>query len=255
MIVAYLDIETSPALSYHFGMRNIFISPDQVVERTRVLCFAVRWEIDGKRERRTQFFSEWDGHDVAQELFNVYDRADIVVHYNGKRFDTPHARREMEEHGTGVPSPFLEIDLWVETKSRFAFMTSKLQSLVTELDNATKIKHTGIDLWISVLRGDVKAQRLMRRYNIHDVDLMVDVFPRLLPWIKVPNYGLVDAEPGAGGIDENVVCPRCNKSSTLERRGKVALSTGTYQAYRCTKDGGWVRGTKRIDSVQVVTLQ
>lgn len=252
MKVAYIDIETSPALSYHFGMRNIFISPGQVLERTRVLCFAVRWEIDGKLDKRTKFYGEWQGDDIALELFRVYDDADVVIHYNGKRFDTPHARREIAEHepSLGVPSPFLEIDLWIETKGRFAFMTSKLQSLVEELDNASKVKHQGIDLWIQVLNGDVKAQRLMRKYNIHDVDLMVNVYPKLLPWIKVPNVNLINEN------FEDVRCPRCGGTDLIES-GKVSLLSGNYKAYRCKNDGGWVRSTKRIEgqSVSVVTVQ
>lgn len=256
MKVALIDIETSPALSYHFGMRNIFISPQQVQERTRVLCFAVRWqegytpEPDGK----TEFFAEWKGHDIARELFKVYDEADVVIHYNGKRFDTPHARREMIEDGLPTPSPVVELDLWQETKGRFAFMTTKLQSLAEELLQSSKLSHEGIALWIAVLAGDPEARQRMEDYNIQDVDLMVELLPLLLPWIKVPNVSLVDSAAVGPLLAADVPCPRCGRVDTLKPRGKAVTVSGVYQSYRCENDGGYVRGTRRIDGAGVVGI-
>ena len=50
-----IDIETSPHLGYFFQTKNTFIQPSQIVEPTRMLSFAAKWE----HENRVMFESEF----------------------------------------------------------------------------------------------------------------------------------------------------------------------------------------------------
>src|SRR5690606_22016747 len=38
-----LDVETSPMLSYHFGLWDQNIGINQIVKQSRIICFAAKW--------------------------------------------------------------------------------------------------------------------------------------------------------------------------------------------------------------------
>ena len=93
MRILHLDLETSPITAYVWGLWKQNISLKQIIDTSRVMCFAAHWEgAKGKPE----FYSEWqDGHEaMIRKLFELISEADAVVTYNGKSFDLPVANRE-----------------------------------------------------------------------------------------------------------------------------------------------------------------
>jgi hypothetical protein len=245
--IAALDIETAPAKVYTFQLDKPYITLDQVIEPSRMICFAAQFS--DRRTKPVEFYAEWKsdgGHEaMVRQAWRVADEADILLHFNGKRFDTPWLRTEFARLGLKPPAPFHEIDLYQQTR-QFFLMSHKLQHVSTHLvDSGGKLHHSGFQLWRDVLDGDPKAQRLMERYNRRDVTALWDVFDELKPWLKIPNAGLYGAPVGA--------CPRC-ESTNVQRRGLKALLTGVYQQYQCQDCGGWFRSSHRttaVDSVEV----
>ena len=75
--VLTLDIETSPHLAWSFSLWNTTISPDMIVEPSRVLCFAAKWLTGSK----VMLFSEWEhGHDeMIRQAHRLIDECDILV--------------------------------------------------------------------------------------------------------------------------------------------------------------------------------
>ena len=83
--VLTIDIETSPALARVWGLFDVTVSVSQIVEPSRVLCYAGKW----LGEKRTTCVSEFhDGKKVmVQTMWDMLNDADIVVGYNHVRFE------------------------------------------------------------------------------------------------------------------------------------------------------------------------
>lgn len=240
-----IDIETSPMLSHTWGTYNQNIGLNQIMESTEMLCFAAKW-LDGKQ---TLFWSQHhDGYDTMVEAaHSLLDQAEVVMHYNGAKFDIPHLNREFVEAGFGPPAPYQQIDLLKTVKKQFRFPSNKLAYVSQTLGLEGKLKHTGHELWVQCMAGDDEAWKLMRRYNKQDVALLEELYYKLQPWItQHPSLGLYSSEKDA--------CPGCG-GEALERRGFAYTKVSAFQRYRCTDCGKWSRSTKREDYVNVVPAE
>lgn len=182
-----VDIETSPNIVYAWGLWDQNVSVSQIIEPSRVLCFAAKWY----GTKRTQFYSEHEGtHDaMVREAWRLYDEADVVVTYNGPRFDNVHLAREFILAGLGPPSPWVDIDLLAVARRRFKFVSNKLGYVTTALDLPTKLETGGQALWNDVMKGDDKAWAKFKRYNIQDVEVTERLLETLWPWINSPHLG------------------------------------------------------------------
>lgn len=184
-----------------------------------------------------------DGHDeMLNGIHGLLDEADAILTWNGKSFDQKHLNREFLEAELGPPSPYAHIDLMVEVKRSFRFASNKLDHVSRRLGLAGKVEHEGHALWVKCLQGDEKAWARMVRYQKQDVNLLVELHEKLLPWLSnYPHQGLYSGE-----LD---CCQRCG-SMDLEKRGYAYTALGRYQQYRCRACGGWSRSVKREDGVQ-----
>jgi predicted RNA-binding Zn-ribbon protein involved in translation (DUF1610 family) len=182
-----------------------------------------------------QFASEWDQreedepdqHDILWELL---DKADVVITYNGDKFDLPIVNREFLTRGYLPPSPYFSVDLYRTVKRKFRFLYNKMDYVCRELGIGRKVKHEGFELWTKVMDGDAKARAKMERYNKQDVRLLEPLYKHLLPWIDThPNHALY--------VDTNEpVCPNCG-SKHLHKKGVQRTQTQIYQRYSCQSCG------------------
>lgn len=238
MRILVLDIETAPNLAHVWGLWNQNVGLPQLLESSRVICFAAKW-IGSKK---MMFFSEHQhGHEeMMRAAHELLDQADVVVHYNGKKFDVPHIQTEFARYGLEPTSPFKQVDLLATVRREFRFPSNKLDAVTKELGLVGKFKHDGHILWIKCLLGDAKAWREMKRYNVQDVRLTEELYVKLLPWIKNhPSHSLY-------GGQEGCVCG----SDDLEKRGFAYTAVSRFQQYRCRDCGRWMRSGKaesRVD--------
>ena len=246
MRIGFWDIEMAPATVHSWGLFNQTHSLNQIVEQPYMLSFAWRWY----GEKKVIFKSvHHDGYEeMILALRALFDEADALVSWNGAGFDTKHAQREFIQLGLIPPSPVKEIDLMRKTKAKFRFLSNKLDNVAQQLGVGAKKSTGGHELWVACMAGDEKAWRKMRTYNVQDVNLLVLLYERLLPWIdQHPNVALYD--------DINGGCPNCG-STNLQRRGKEVTSAGTYTRYQCQAEGcgKWFRGSKRLETTAVRPL-
>lgn len=180
MKILLLDIETTPMQVYAWGLWDQNISIDQIIKPTEMLCFGARW-LDGKK---VIFKSvHHDGKQaMLEELHKLMDEADALVGWNSAAFDHKHINREFLENGMQPPSPVKDLDLMSITKSNFQFPSNKLDYVAQALGVGAKVKHSGFSLWIKCMEGDDKAWKEMKKYQIQDVNLLVDLYYHLLPW-------------------------------------------------------------------------
>lgn len=239
-----IDIETRPNLAYVWGLWDQNIGLNQIEETGTVISWAAKWHGD----RKVHFASDHhDGHaEMVRKAWEMLDEADAVIGYNSKAFDMKHLNREFVLAGMPPPSPYIDIDLLTVVKQRFKFTSNKLQHIATELGIGSKVQHSGFDLWLACMRGDEKAWKTMKRYNMQDVVLTEQVYERLLPWIKIhPHLGLYGGNPEA--------CPRCGHSD-ITKRGFAHTRTSSYQIVQCKKCGGYSRTNKVEERVKSTTI-
>lgn len=235
MKILSLDLETSPNLAHVWQLFNQNVGLSQLRETTEVICFAAKWV-----GRPTIMF--WSTHHHGKDVMlakahELLSEADVVMTWNGKRFDTPHLMREFLEAGMDPPAPFEQIDLCNVVRKRFRFASNKLQHVSEQLGLAGKVQHEGHMLWVKCLAGDDKAWAAMRRYNKQDVALLEQLYEKLQPWIPGhPNAGL--------RVDGERRCPACGGES-LEKRGWAFTRQGRYQRFQCKGCAKWLRGTRR----------
>lgn len=230
-----LDLETSPNVAHVWGLFNQTVSLSQLRESTRVICFAAKWHGSKKVEFHSDFHN---GHeDMVAAAYDLIGSADVVVHFNGKRFDMRHLRKEFLLAGMPPYRPVQEIDLYQEAK-QFAFSSHKLEHLLNELSLGGKVKHAGHGLWVGCMAGDPKSWADMRRYNIGDIRKTEELYDRLRPWLrKHPHMGLYTGDPNC--------CPNCG-SINRQKRGPVAVGISLYQQFCCNDCGRWYRGSKTL---------
>lgn len=245
MRILAIDIETRPSLAYIWSLWDDFVPLDRLIESGEMISFAAKWV--GDSESEVVFRSDFhDSHKkMVKKAWELLDEADVVLHFNGRRFDVPHLQREFLELGLMPPSPFKQIDLLETCKSQFKFLSNKLDYVSKKLGLTQKVKHEGFSLWVKCMAGNEKAWDEMREYNIRDTLVLEELYDVLRPWVK--------SHPSFAAQTGTNVCPKCGEDA-LKPHGTVFLTTGKYQRYECKACHAWSRGTKRIDGVQVTQV-
>jgi len=240
--ILVIDIETSPHLSFHWRRFKENIPPEYTVEESRVLCFAAKWV----GEHDVHFHAEWEGGHKAmmKHAHTLLDEADAVVHFNGMKFDIKRLNTEFLLLGFDEPSPFKQIDLYLQSKKHFAFSSGKLKHILERLALTEKDPvGARMDLWIRTLSGDKEARRDMRKYNIQDVLSTEELYNYMLGWLRPhPNWGLfIDDVEDA----ESPVCPNCGSREVI-KKGVEHTQVRSYQRWKCKACGKHSRGRKHI---------
>ena len=235
MKLLFLDLETTPMTAHTWGLWQQNIGLNQIVESTEVMCFGARWYGQKKVIFRSTHHHGKKG--MLEELHALMDEADIVCGWNSASFDHKHIRREFLEAGMLPPSPTKDLDLMRVVKSQFKFPSNKLDYVAQRLGVGAKVKHSGFELWLQCMSGDNKAWKEMQKYQEQDVNLLIDLYEKLRPWIKNhPSYPIHNNKEDG--------CPACG-SNKLQRRGYDRTNTAVYQRLQCQTCGKWMRGTKR----------
>lgn len=220
--------------AHTWGLWQQNVGLNQIIESTSVMCFGARWY--GQEKVIFRSTHHHGKPKMLEDLHALMDEADVVCGWNSATFDHKHIRREFLEAGMTPPSPTKDMDLMRVVKSQFRFPSNKLDYVAQKLNVGAKVKHSGFELWIKCMAGDSKAWKEMKEYQIQDVNLLIDLYEKLRPWIKnhpsVPLHNL--AEDGC------VVCG----SLKLQKRGYEKTSTAIYQRLQCTDCGKWMRTAK-----------
>lgn len=180
MKILYLDIETTPIKAWVWGLWDQNVAINQIIEPTEMLCFGARWH--GKKNVIFKSVHHDGKKTMLEELHKLMDEADVLVGWNSAAFDHKHINREFLENGLQPPSPVKDLDLMSIVKANFQFPSNKLDYVAQALGVGAKVKHSGFQLWIDCMDGKDKAWKEMKKYQLQDVNLLVDLYDILLPW-------------------------------------------------------------------------
>jgi DNA polymerase elongation subunit (family B) len=232
MKVLELDIETAPNLVYTWGLFKQNIGINQIVKPGYTLCWAAKWQHEPARMMRFASVQQDTEEIMLRLLWSLLDEADVVVHYNGKKFDVPTINREFVRIGLVPPSNYHQIDLYQVVKKQFNFASNKLDYVCQQLGLGNKLHHKGMELWTQCMAGDAKAWATMERYNKQDVRLLRKLYIRLQPWIMShPNRGMYMEDP------TKLVCPSCGSKKLTNKGVERPARVNAYRRYKCDSCG------------------
>ena len=238
MKILHFDLETKPILAWIWSLWTKFISIEQIEEDWMILCWAAKWHQAGhvmyaalwhEQDPESQYINPENEYQILLKLWYLLDEADVVVAHNARKFDVKKFNAKCFEYGLTPPQPYKVVDTLETSKKSFGLTSHKLDYTAKLKGYGNKLD-TKFDTWLEVIRGNKKTRQHMLDYNIHDVELLEDIYTDMLPWMN--------RHPVPQGVKQ------CKCGSTEFRQsGTVSLTAGVYQTYRCKHCGSWYRDT------------
>lgn len=232
MKILLLDLETSPNTAYVWGIWQENIPLQRLIESSKVLCWTAKWY--GEDEVYFQSIYSSKEKTMLKRIHQLLDAADAVVTYNGNKFDLPVLNKEFFLHGFSPPAPYKSVDLYKTVRSKFRFVSNKLDYVCQQLKLGKKVD-TDFSLWVRCMEKDPDAWKVMEDYNTNDVLLLESLYDKIKPWIK--------GHPNHSVYTNSLVCPRCGDSH-IQSRGFTTLQAHSYRRFQCKGCGHWFRSNQ-----------
>lgn len=231
--VLVIDIERVPGTAYAWDPKTRYLPPSAWITQPRTVCWAARWYGQSK----TMFEAEWLNRDrMVEKAWDLYNAAEIVVTYNGIRFDDKHLRSAWIEAEMSPPAPWKAVDLF-KVVQQFGWGSKSMDSVSKRLDLKGKSDVYNRDLALAACAGDKAAAKQLREYNVGDIDATITLYDRLRPWISTHPHHLM------GTADDRLTCNAC-WSDDLEPNGTKLAQQIVYRLYRCRNCGANVQGLR-----------
>lgn len=231
----FIDIEISPSLAAVWGLWGQDINLDRLLNDSEVLSWAAKWR--GEEEVWYSSLGMTSKKKMLREIYEMMDDADVIVHYNGDRFDIKILNMEFMLQGWPPPGSYKSLDMLKVMKKQFRGTSNKMDYWLKKLGLQPKVKHRGFSLWVDCMNKVPGAFEELEEYNIGDIPTLESLYDRVLPWIH--NH------PNRSVFDEKLCCPTCG-SAKYQSRGVYVTQAGKYNRFSCTECGKWFRGSKQI---------
>jgi DNA polymerase elongation subunit (family B) len=170
-----------------------------------------------------------DDKDLCKKIHEILDDADAVVSFYGKKFDIKHIDARLMMNGLPPLKRFRgkHIDLHQVAKQRLKLSHKRLNDMAKYFGCESKIDTGGFSLWREVYKGSKRAQNKMSKYCAQDVDVLEQVFKKMIPIITtLPTAWLYD------GDVTSLKCPHCS-SFEVDSKGFRTTKTAKYRRYVC----------------------
>lgn len=242
--ILIFDIETAPLRAYVWRRFKENISLDQTISEWFMIAWSAKWLYDAEvmgEVLTPEEIEEENDKRLCESLWKLIDEADIVVAYNGVKFDVPKINTRFIINGMLPPKPYKIVDPMLTAKYKFAFSSNKMDNLATQLGIANKLD-TDFNLWKKCMEGDKESLDYMLQYNKQDVKTLEEIYIKMLPWIKnhpnVQNY-----------IDSNVpVCSHCGCKELTYIPGRYYYTNiSKYKISRCNNCGAVIRDRNNLN--------
>ena len=232
MKILTFDIETAPNTSYTWGKweQNVIAFKQEGY----MLSFSYKW-LHEKTAHVVALcdFPQYkkdptnDRYLVAR-LWQLLNEADVVIAYNGKKFDIPKANARFAIHRLPRPKPYKVVDPLQHVRRMFKFESNKLDDVGEYLGCGKKIDTGGFKLWLGCMNGDMASWRKMKQYNKQDVVLLERVYLILREWMDNHPSLYFDAKCGVCG------------STKIQWRGLYRTSQSSdARRFQCQDCGSW----------------
>jgi hypothetical protein len=227
-----LDIETAPNTAFVWGLYDQDVGLNQIIETSYILCWSAKWLGEPEIHFERTLHKKRSSKGMLRHIHGLMECADMIVTYNGNKFDIPTLNREFLIHDMPPPAPSKLMDLYQHVKRRFRFSSNKMDHVAHELGVGKKVEHEGFSLWVKCMDGDEAAWTTMEAYNRNDVVMLEAIYKEILPWL--PNQG------HAARDEYNLVCPNCG-GKKYNQRGFQYSQVAKYARFQCLDCASWFR--------------
>lgn len=251
--VLVADIETSPLVSFTWGLFDQNISLGQVKQDWNVLSWSAKWlkgadgTVYGPHDdvmymdlRNSKNYA--NDKAILKGIWKLLDECDILVTQNGKKFDEKKLNARFILNGMKPPSSFKHVDTCQIARKKFGFTSNKLEYMTAKLcKKYKKLKHakfSGFELWQQCLAGNKDAWKEMEDYNKADVLSLEELYNILQPWDNNINPNLYT----------EAMTELCSCGGSFKKKGFGYTASGRFQRYICKSCGSQVKGKTNLFS-------
>ena len=195
--ILYLDLENTPKLSVHWGMRDQTIGYQDIVKDWNFICAQWAWN-DSKKINTVSILDDQkrfrknpnDDYHVVKTIHEVIEDADIIIGHNLRAFDLKNITAKLIEHKLPPLKDVIIVDT-LQLARMHNFTSRKLDALCKKLELTRKLEHDKF-VFMKALFGDEAAIKDIIKYGKGDIDPLRELYKRLLPHSKnhVPNLNL-----------------------------------------------------------------
>ncbi len=237
--ILFFDIETTPLIGY--AWRKWDTNLINILDDFYILSVGYQWE--GSEEQvqilpNFELYRDDPNNDQSLVAFiwDLFDTADVVIGHNSNSFDIKKVNARFLYHKIRPPAPYKSVDTLGIARKHFKMTSNKLDDIGQHLGVGGKIKHSGFQMWLDVMAGDMKAWKEMAKYNLRDITLLRDVYMAMRPWIRThPNMNLLQGTMYA--------CPNCG-SFNVYKNGTSRTRVTEWQQYHCKDCKAWSKAPK-----------
>ncbi|KKK73086.1 hypothetical protein LCGC14_2897350 [marine sediment metagenome] len=227
-------------LAFIWRSKTEWIPPSMIESEVFMLSWSAKWSDETKIRSQVLTSAEAKAEDdgrIVEGLAKLVRKADYVVGHNVNKFDLKRLNTRVLLNGSQPLGSVQTIDTLLIARQSFDFASNRL-GFIAKLLGLGEKHSTSFDLWRRCVRGEAKALKEMRAYNVTDTILVESVFRAMAPYAKkIPR--LIDA---AEWRQEN--CPYCGdpreKTASTKRHkrdGEHRTNVNTFPKYRCSNCG------------------
>ena len=257
----YWDLETSYMQGYFFDIWNINIAMSQVTKQSHLL--SASWAMNDEEPVGVRLTPEdvKTGNDleVVVKLIEAINSCDVVVTFNGKKFDVK--KLNTRALYWGLPPVVIprHVDLMQDAKRLFKFPSNSMQNISQYLGEDGKIATGGSRLWQRCAEHENydacdSALQEMLNYNLQDIVATRDLHKRFMGWSKnTPNIATITKQVQERNLKEDteLLCVHCGSDDVskimvdgVAKKGYTSVSS--FDLYRCGESN--CRGVSRVNA-------
>lgn len=238
--VLALDIETSLMTAYVWQLKDQYISPSDVKDDWYIMAWGAKWV--GDKDSKLMYHAAYTGNDkgILKPLWNLLNKADIVLTQNGTEFDAKKINARLMLHGFPPPKPYTHYDTYKLTKKVASFTSHSLEYLTSKFcirhKKTSHSKYPGKRLWIECAKGNRDAWKEMKKYNIEDVLSTEELYLKLRPWAPESMPKVYDV------TDTASECGTCGYKGPMREGKPRRAKKYKYKQHSCPKCGAFQKG-------------
>jgi len=238
--VLLLDLEVSPILgtTYEAYKSNLIW-----IEKPPMIV-TMAWQWFGEDEIHVKGLPDYDGYkpgwehlndrDLCEELYDLLEKADLIVGHNEKKFDLTIARSRFLAHGFRPTKEwFIEDTLQILWK-RFRLPKNNLEAACEYVGLPGKTKFTHADFIKGCIAGNKEDWEGMKTYNARDIEITKAFYAKISPWNNShANLNLILR----GGQLCRVCLANGRTATNVAKNGTEYLKMSARAKYRCLTCG------------------
>ena len=126
----------------------------------------------------------WDDRSLVQKIKKEIETADIIVSWNGKRFDVPFIQSRLALHKLSPLRENKHMDLLYTARAHYRLHSNRLQSVSEFLGTADEKTRLDGTNWIKALAGSKHSMNYIVHHCILDVKVLEQVYEKLKHLVK-----------------------------------------------------------------------